>query len=152
MLPFLNIVGGFMKIAVSSQNQTSVTGHLGHCQKFWIYDVDDTTIQDKQLLKLTKDQSLHESSPKEPHPLDAVQVLISGRIGQGLARRLESKGIQPITTPETDPDRAVTDYLAGSLVVGTSADHDHDHDHEHGHERGEGLGQRGQCGCNQKED
>ncbi|MFN4831907.1 MAG: NifB/NifX family molybdenum-iron cluster-binding protein [Pseudanabaena sp.] len=34
-----------MKIAVSSQNQTNVTGHLGHCQKFWIYDAEGMTIQ-----------------------------------------------------------------------------------------------------------
>jgi predicted Fe-Mo cluster-binding NifX family protein len=37
-----------MKIAVSSQNQTNVTAHLGRCQKFWIHDVGDTTIQNKQ--------------------------------------------------------------------------------------------------------
>jgi len=82
-----------MKIAVSSQNQTNVTAHLGHCQTFWLYDVDDTTIQNKQLLQLTKDQSFHESSPKTPHPLDTVQVVISGSMGRGLAHRLESKGI-----------------------------------------------------------
>lgn len=87
-----------MKIAVSSQNQTQVTGHLGRCQRFWIYDVEDNTIQEKEPLQITKDQSFHESSPKDPHPLDTVQVLISGGMGQGLARRLESKGIQPLIT------------------------------------------------------
>ena len=59
-----------MKIAVSSQNQKNVTGHLGHCQKFWIYDVNDKTIQNKQLLQLTKNQSFHESSPQRNYPLD----------------------------------------------------------------------------------
>lgn len=132
-----------MKIAVSSQNQTNVTAHLGHCQKFWLYDVDDATIQDKQLLQLTKDQSFHESSPKDPHPLDTVQVLISGSIGRGLARRLESKGIRPIITPETDLDKAVTAYLAGSLVVMTPEEVKHHHDHEEGHAHED------QCGCNQ---
>ncbi|OLP20462.1 nitrogen fixation protein [Leptolyngbya sp. 'hensonii'] len=117
-----------MKIAVSSQNQTSVTAHLGHCQKFWIYDVDNATIQTKELLKLTKDQSFHESSSKDPHPLDGIQVLISGSMGRGLARRLESKGIQPIITPETDPDTAITAYLAGSLVVMTPEEVEHHHD------------------------
>lgn len=133
-----------MKIAVSSQNQTNVTAHLGHCQKFWIYDVEDTTIQNKQVLQLTKDQSFHESSPKDSHPLDTVQVLISGSMGRGLARRLESKGIQPIITSETDPDTAVTAYLAGSLVVSTLEEHDHAHDHEAGHDH------EGKCGCNQE--
>jgi predicted Fe-Mo cluster-binding NifX family protein len=128
-----------MKIAVSSQNQTHVTAHLGHCQKFWIYDVDGTTIQNKQVLQLTQDQSFHESSPKDSHPLDSVQVLISGSMGRGLARRLESKGIHPIITSETDPDTAVTAYLAGSLVVSTPEDHAHAHAAGHDHE--------GECGC-----
>lgn len=133
-----------MKIAVSSQNQTHVTAHLGHCQKFWLYDVDDTTIQNKELLQLSKDHSFHESSPKDPHPLDVVQILISGSIGRGLARRLKSKGIQPVITPETDPDTAVKAYLAGSLVVSTLEKHDHAHAHEAGHDH------EGECGCNQE--
>lgn len=133
-----------MKIAVSSQNQTHVTAHLGHCQKFWIYEVEDTTIQGKQLLQLTKDQSFHESSPQDPHPLDTVQVVISGSMGRGLARRLESKGVQPILTPETDPDTAVTAYLAGSLVVTSPEDRHHSHHPEAG-DRPEG-----ECGCNQE--
>ena len=125
-----------MKIAVSSQNKTSVTGHLGRCQKFWIYDVEGTTIQDKQLLQITKDQSFHESSPKNPHPLDTVQVLISGGMGRGLARRLESKNIQPLITAETDLDAAVMAYLSGTLAVMTPEEHhqlEHGDDHEHHH-------------------
>jgi len=132
-----------MKIAVSSQNQTAVTAHLGHCQKFWIYDVDNATVQTKELLQLSKDQSFHESSPQSPHPLDTVQVLISGSMGRGLARRLESKGIQPIITAETDPDTAITAYLAGSLAILTPEDVEHHHDHEDGHTH------EGECGCNQ---
>jgi predicted Fe-Mo cluster-binding NifX family protein len=134
-----------MKIAVSSQNQTNVTGHLGHCQNFWIYDVDNTTIQNKQLLQLTKAQSFHESSPKESHPLDDVQVLISGSMGNGLSLRIESKGIKPIVTPETDPDAAVTAYLVGSLIVKTQDERDRDHEaeHRHGSEH-----ESGACGCN----
>ncbi|OIP71565.1 MAG: nitrogen fixation protein [Oscillatoriales cyanobacterium CG2_30_44_21] len=136
-----------MKIAVSSQNQTNVTGHLGHCQKFWIYDVDSMTIQNKQLLQLTKAQSFHESSPKESHPLDEVQVLISGGMGNGLSRRIESKGIKPIVTPETDPDAAVNAYLAGSLIVKTQEERDRDHAAEHGEEHGAEAEHDGKCGC-----
>ena len=132
-----------MKIAVSSQNQTNVTEHLGHCQKFWIYDVEDTSIQNKELLKLTKNQSFHESSPKAPHPLDIVQILISGSMGRGLASRLESKGIQPILTRETDPDTAVAAYLSGSLTVLNLEEQAHAHQTEGNHEHKEA------CRCNQ---
>ena len=129
-----------MKIAVSSQDQTHVTAHLGHCQKFWIYDIDADTIQNKQLLQLAKSQSFHESSPKTSHPLDTVQVLISGSMGRGLARRLDAKGIQPLVTSETDPDAAIAAYLTGSLAVGSPEEHNHAHDHAEGDHAGK-------CGC-----
>ena len=140
-----------MKIAVSSQDQINVTGHLGHCQKFWLYDVNDRTIQNKQLLKLTKEQSFHESSPKKTHPLDDVQVLISGGMGNGLACRLESKSIKAISTSETDPDAAVTAYLAGSLIIKTQAERDRDHGEEHRHEQDREVEQvhKGKCECNE---
>jgi len=103
------------------------------------------TIQNKQLLQLTKAQSFHESSPKESHPLDDVQVLISGSMGNGLACRLEAENIKPIVTPETDPDTAVNAYLAGSLAVKTQEERDRDHEVEHAH--GGEDDHKGKCGC-----
>lgn len=112
-----------MKIAVSSDNQTDITAHAGHCLQFWIYDIGASDDESKQLLQLTKEQSFHATPVTDPHPLDGVQVLISGSMGSGLARRLESKGIKAIVTPETDPDAAVAAYLVGSLVTGTPEEH-----------------------------
>ncbi|MGI0484141.1 NifB/NifX family molybdenum-iron cluster-binding protein [Pantanalinema rosaneae CENA516] len=130
-----------MKIAVSSHNQTDITGHAGHCLQFWVYELDLPEVQTKQLLQLTKDQSFHATSATDPHPLDDVQVLISGSMGSGLARRLASKGIQPIVTPETDPDAAVAAYLVGSLVTGMPEEHGHTHTHDADHDQAE------PCGC-----
>ncbi|MEA5486715.1 MULTISPECIES: NifB/NifX family molybdenum-iron cluster-binding protein [Pseudanabaena] len=107
--------------------------------------MDDIFIQNKQLLQLTKAQSFHESSPKESHPLDDVQVLISGSMGNGLSRRIESKGIKPIVTPEIDPDAAITAYLAGSLIVKTQEERDRDHEAEHA--LGGEDDHKGNCGC-----
>lgn len=73
-----------MKIAIASQNKTNVTGHTGRCQKFWIYEINEQEITSKSLLELPKEQSLHNSSPDESHPLNGVQVLISGGMGRGL--------------------------------------------------------------------
>lgn len=130
-----------MKIAVSSNNQTDITGPAGHCLQFWIYDMDAVTEDEsKKLLQLTKEQSFHAASASDPHPLDEVQVLISSSMGTGLARRLESKGIKPIVTPEIDPDAAVAAYLVGSLITGTPEEHEHTHDTEQDH--------TGECKCN----
>lgn len=119
-----------MKIAVTSQNRRTITEHAGKCRKFWIYDTEWGQIAGKTLLELPIEQSFHESSPHEPHPLDAVQVLIAGSMGPGLSRRLAAKGITALTTPETDPDQAVVAYLRGALaVVPGSCDHGSDHHH-----------------------
>lgn len=116
-----------MKIAVTSQNRKTVTEHAGRCRKFWIFSIKKDKIIDKALLELAKEQAFHESSPHEPHPLDQVDVLITGGMGQGLMMRLESKGIKSVVTQETDPARAVALYLSGSLRV------EHPHRHHHGH-------------------
>ncbi|MDO8940803.1 MAG: NifB/NifX family molybdenum-iron cluster-binding protein [Methylicorpusculum sp.] len=122
-----------MKIAVASQNRKEITGHTGRCRKFWIYTIDNNTISEKELLELPKEESFHESSPFEPSPLDHMQVLITGGMGTGLARRLEQKNIQALITKETDPEKAVKDFLNGTLKTEPFEPHEHGHAHEHSH-------------------
>jgi len=120
-----------IKIAVASQNRREITGHTGRCRKFWIYDITDGgRIAGKQLLEFPKSLSLHESPPHVAHPLDVVQVLISGGMGNGVRRRLAAMGVEPVVTDRTDPDLAVTAWLDGSLenipaVIGQHPSHDH---------------------------
>jgi predicted Fe-Mo cluster-binding NifX family protein len=128
-----------MKIAVASQNRRTITEHGGRCRKFWIYEVSQDVIREKNLLELPKEQSFHESSPREPHPLDDIQVFIAGGMGPGLRDRLAAKGIQGIITTEIDPDMAVKAYLEGTLV---SASPKKPHPHGEGHH---GSGHH--CGC-----
>ncbi|MBU1397222.1 MAG: NifB/NifX family molybdenum-iron cluster-binding protein [Gammaproteobacteria bacterium] len=117
-----------MKIAVASQNRKIVTGHAGKCRRFWIYDIDAGAVKDRRLLELPREQSFHEHQGAELHPLQGVQVLITGGMGEGLARRLSGMGIEGLVTTETDPDRAVTAYLAGALPLGQPGVHGgHDH-------------------------
>ncbi|MEJ2345335.1 MAG: NifB/NifX family molybdenum-iron cluster-binding protein [Gammaproteobacteria bacterium] len=120
-----------MKIAVTSQNRRTISNHAGRCRRFWIYEVQEDRIQSKELLEIPKEESFHESSPHAPHALDTVDVLICGSMGNGLQRRLAARGIDARTTAETDPDRAVAAYMAGTLPPG--APHDHQHGHQHGH-------------------
>lgn len=117
-----------MKIAVTSQNRKSVTEHAGRCRKFWIFEILDKKIVNKNLLELPKEQAFHDSSPHDAHPLDVVDVLIAGSMGKGLRRRLERKGITAIITQEKDPQTAVLSYLDGSLKIEQPHHHDgHSH-------------------------
>lgn len=109
-----------MKIAVASQNRRTVTDHTGRCRRFYLYDIAQGETGDKSLLDLPMEQSLHATRGQTAHPLDAIDVLISGGLGEGLQRRLEAKGIQVVVTPESDPDTAVEKFLCGTLPLGTA--------------------------------
>jgi len=116
-----------MKIAVTSQNRRVITGHAGRCRKFWVFTVDSDKAVDKELIELPKEQSFHEVSPHEAHPLDDIDILIAGDMGQGLVRRLERKGIKGLITKESDPEKAVLQYLDGSLICEQPNPHHHGH-------------------------
>ena len=40
-----------MKIAITSQNKREITGHAGKCRKFWIYEINEGKISNKELLE-----------------------------------------------------------------------------------------------------
>ncbi len=117
-----------MKIAVTSQNRKSITEHAGRCRKFRLFEIEDGRIVSTELLELAKEQAFHESSPHEAHPLDVVDVLISGGMGNGMMRRLRNKGVTGIITSQSDPETAVMLYLKGKLQ--SEEPHEHSH-HEH---------------------
>ncbi len=100
-----------MKVAVASQNRKSVTTHLGRCRKFWIYTIEDKKVLNRELLELPKELSFHESSPHDTHPLDDVALIICGGMGENLKNRLARKSIGSFVTEESDPDKAVVEYL-----------------------------------------
>ncbi|MGD9860140.1 MAG: NifB/NifX family molybdenum-iron cluster-binding protein [Marinobacterium sp.] len=100
-----------MKIAVSSQNRKTVTEHAGRCRRFWIYTVENGVITDKNLLELSKEESFHDSDSNVPHPLDGIDVLLTGGMGSGLAQRLARKEIVAKVTTQTEPDKAIQHYL-----------------------------------------
>jgi len=116
-----------MKIAVTSQNRKTITDHAGRCRKFWVFTTDEIKIVNRELLELTKEQSFHESSPHEPHPLDDIDILIAGDMGHGLVMRLERKGIKCVITKESNPENAVSLYLNDSLTIEQPNQHHHGH-------------------------
>lgn len=105
-----------MQIAVTSQNRKTVTEHAGKCRKFWIYEVEQGVVADKQLIELPIEQSFHGNHHGLADGLARINVLISGSMGSGLFSRLKQQGILPIITCEENPDQAVSDFLANKLV------------------------------------
>ena len=102
-----------MKIAVTSQNFRTITGHAGKTRRFLIY-ADDGRGKAVEIdrLDLPREMSMHEFRGNE-HPLQAARVLITGGCGEGFIRRMAGWGIQVIPTSETDPRAAAQAVLEG---------------------------------------
>lgn len=121
-----------MKIIVCSQNRKEVTGHAGKCRKFWLYDIENDQVKSKELIELAIEHSLHAigHNPEHAafeHPAYSSDIFISGGMGFGLVRRLQSYNTQAIVTPEKNPDKAVEDFLNGTLLTGSPHQGGHHH-------------------------
>lgn len=127
-----------MKIAVTSQNFKSVTGHAGKSRRFIIYDVGTPCDAPEVVwLDLPMEMSIHEFAGGK-HPLDDMDVILTASAGQGFIAKLARRGVQVITCGESDPRKAVRDFLTG--VIKPSIPHD-----EKAHERYEPV--PGGCCC-----
>lgn len=129
------------KIAVTYDNG-EVFQHFGRTECFKVYEVEDGKVTSSEVV----------SSNGEGHGalaglLDGlnVDVLICGGIGGGAQSALMEAGIEICSGAEGDTDKAVEDYLNGTLTsAGVTCNH-HDGEHScHGHEEGQGCG--GHCG------
>lgn len=105
-----------IKIAITSQNKTSITGHAGKCRNFWIYQIKENLVIGKDLIELDRTQIFSSFPDDKSHPLDTVNILITASIGQRLRDRLKNKGIQAIITMETTPDTAI-DWIQKGIPI-----------------------------------
>jgi predicted Fe-Mo cluster-binding NifX family protein len=122
-------------IALTCQNRREITAHAGQCRNFLIVEVQDGRIGEPRLLELPREACLHEAAGDQPHPLDAVDWLVSGSMGAGLRRRLAQRGVQTRLTTERDPMRAVQRLLCGDLPDEAAPnEHGAGSAHESGHD------------------
>jgi len=113
-----------MKIAVTSQNFKSITGHAGKTRRFLIYTQNEQgEWQESERLDLSKEMSMHEFRG-EKHPIEVVDVLITAGCGHGFVSRMQTLGIQVVATSEADPLSAVTQYASGETLA-APAPHKH---------------------------
>lgn len=115
-----------MKIAITSQNFRTITGHVGKIRRFLIYEVGvDGRIVAAEKLEIPPELTFHELRENDvnEHPLDQVKVLITGGAGAHFVQRLGQRGIQVCITAETDPMQAIQGFLTNTLVTTSSCDH-----------------------------
>jgi len=112
-----------LRIAVAGENG-QVSNHFGHCQKFIIFDTEDSRIIQRETLV----NPGHKPGFLPQHLADrGVNVVISGGMGQGAADYFNEKEIQVIVGAKGEADKAVEAYLRGSLCSTNSICHEHQH-------------------------
>lgn len=115
-----------MRIGVTSQNFRTITAHAGRARRFMIYeDFPDGQIQRTGMLDLPVEMSIHEFPRGAEHPIDGLDVLITGSCGDGFIRKLSARGIRVIVTSETDPETAVSAVLSGAKLPPAEPEEDH---------------------------
>ncbi|MBF6059112.1 MULTISPECIES: NifB/NifX family molybdenum-iron cluster-binding protein [Thiomicrorhabdus] len=110
-----------MKIAITSPNAKTVSGHAGKCPGYLVFDVEDGQIVSQTHIKLGKEQVFRNFSGSlsatPEHPLNGIQGFISQSMGDGLIKRLLSDGIQVQVTEQNLPENALKEFLTAHQSV-----------------------------------
>ncbi len=114
------------RIAVTTEGE-EIFQHFGKCKAFTLFDVKGTEIIAKDVLD--PDGSGH-SALAGILKDNQVDVLICGGIGQGAKDALAAIGVELVAGASGNIDKAVADYLNGTLKH--NADFTCNHHHEHG--------------------
>jgi predicted Fe-Mo cluster-binding NifX family protein len=124
-----------MKIAVISDNGTTVSQHFGRAPYYVVITAEDGKIVDKEKREKPGHQSFAPHQGHHAHeeghgygagaqsrhasmaePIADCQVLIAGGMGWGAYENLTSRGIETIVTDIKNIDEAVKLYLEGKLL------------------------------------
>lgn len=136
-----------MRIAVTSQNYRTVTGHAGKARRFIVFETSGlTSPREVARLDLDIDMAIHGYDHRAAHPLDSMNVLITGGAGEGFVRNLAARGVTVVATDETIPSLAVEAFLDGR-VKSASDGCNHDHSDLDGDDRAHGDDHGEKCNC-----
>lgn len=112
-----------MKIAVTSQNFRTVTGHAGMARRFIVFDAAAVSgVEEITRLDLPPDMAFH-GFAGGPHPIDGVEVLVTGGAGDGFVAKMAARGIRVVRTGQPDPRLAVEEVLRGDVTPPPPHDH-----------------------------
>ena len=117
-----------MKIAVASEGMI-VTGHFGHCERFWLFDVEEG--------KITGETTVANPGHRPgflPNFLNdqGINVIISGGMGGGAVDIFNSHNIEVVVGARGHVKDNVETYLRGELKSTGSVCHEHQHANECG--------------------
>jgi len=121
-----------MKIGITSQNFKTITGHAGKTRRFLIYESKSGGEPvELERWDFPKEMSMHEYRGSEPHPLQQLDIMITGGCGEGFKNKLARMGVLVLATGETDQLAAAQAVSRGETLP-PAVESDHDHGHSNG--------------------
>jgi predicted Fe-Mo cluster-binding NifX family protein len=128
-----------MKIAVVTDNQTTISKHFGRALTYLVFTIEDGKVvaseqrakpghqhhghdhQHSQPVMLHAEGEGFEGRAEDTHssmvaPVRDCEVVISGGMGNGAYQSLQQAGLRPILTDVRDIGQAVQAYIDGTLV------------------------------------
>ena len=113
-----------MKIAVTSQNFRTITGHAGKARRFLVFEAEaGSDPSEVERIDLPMGMAFHDFRGDGAHPIDGVDVVITGSCGAGFAHRLAARGIRVLATGETDPVSAARKVAADEPLAAPDPHH-----------------------------
>lgn len=116
------------KIAVASDDGIKITGHIGRCEMFLVFNINENKIQniEKRLNTFTRHKKGHQHhhghfGEHEGRHFGIIEglkdcnTLICSAAGPGLVYDLQNNGIEVVITDEINAEDAVNLYLEGKL-------------------------------------
>jgi len=109
-----------MRIAVTSQDFHTVTGHAGRAHRFILFDSQGAKPAiEVGRLDLDESKAIHGFDPAAAHPIDGTDVVITRGAGAGFVRRLAARGVLVVATDESNPLKAAEAFLSGHTKLAT---------------------------------
>lgn len=113
-----------MKIAVATENGSTVSQHFGRAPSYAVLTVVDGRVTDRELRPKAGHQAYAggpEPPPREKHAAMVTAItdcsaVIAGGMGPGARHAIQAAGITVVLTGITDADTAAIGYAAGELA------------------------------------
>lgn len=112
-----------MHIAVASRDGRSVSGHIGKCADWIVFEVtegdsadSDYTATEVERIHLPRELVFHHFKDEGPHPLMSCKAVIGASAGESFVNKMKKRGIEAVLTAEPNPAQAVVNYVRDNVT------------------------------------
>jgi len=112
-----------MRVAVASRDGKKVSGHIGKCADWIVFEVDaeylsgkEPRVREVDRITLPREQVFHHFKDDGPHPLESCIAVIGASAGDSFVKKMRSRGMEAVLIAEPDPATAVADFVRNTVT------------------------------------